>query len=310
MRLHAVKLTLALASLSFSVAPACSKRTEDVSDTKTNWLKACDEDLECGSELSCTCGICTITCDSDRQCKSEGVDAACAGADTCSEGLDYCVPNPSPPSSGGASSSAGGSTGAGGRAAGGSATASGGDSGLGGAAPATGGTESTGGTVGSGGSATGSGGGSSTDCGCVDDAIDWHLDGGLVGYLEEHELADCNTFSYIASPVLTDPATETCSRALDSCEGFVSPAEVQVAVDNAEVQAALSEAPVLYGVDNRPVDGQVFVFEIAGARVEVGDPCTECENPIPEGVSELVDLLKRLATEQLAEPPCDELNLP
>jgi hypothetical protein len=224
--------------------------------------------------------------------------------------LDYCVPNPSPQNSGGAPSSAGGSTGAGGSATGGNDATGGGDSGLGGANPATGGTENVGGTLGSGGSATGSGGGSSTECGCVDDAIAWQLDGGLVGYLEEHELAACNTFGYTASPISTDPPTETCSRALDACESFVSPAEVQVAVDNAEVQAALAAAPVLYGTDNRPLDDQIFVFEVAGASVEVGAPCTECENPIPGGVSELVDLLTQLATEQLAEPPCDELVLP
>ena len=36
--------------------------------TNTNWLKACSEDAQCGSEGACLCGVCTMACSSDTQC--------------------------------------------------------------------------------------------------------------------------------------------------------------------------------------------------------------------------------------------------
>src|SRR5690606_40856393 len=45
--------------------------------TNTNWMKLCDEDAECGAELSCECGRCTL---------------ACAESSTCPEGSS-CSPS-------------------------------------------------------------------------------------------------------------------------------------------------------------------------------------------------------------------------
>jgi len=39
------------------------------SGTKTNWFRECDGDADCGEELSCTCGTCTLPCTADAECE-------------------------------------------------------------------------------------------------------------------------------------------------------------------------------------------------------------------------------------------------
>jgi len=39
------------------------------SGTKTNWFRECDSDADCGEELSCTCGTCTLPCNADTECE-------------------------------------------------------------------------------------------------------------------------------------------------------------------------------------------------------------------------------------------------
>ncbi|HKP64222.1 MAG TPA: hypothetical protein VJV78_46115 [Polyangiales bacterium] len=59
---------------------ACAKAVEPLPDKNTNWLKACDEDAECGSELACLCGACTKACESDAQCGRTAPGATCLAA--------------------------------------------------------------------------------------------------------------------------------------------------------------------------------------------------------------------------------------
>jgi hypothetical protein len=50
-------------------ALGCIKSSESPQvGTNTNWLKACNEDAQCGSEGACLCGVCTMACSSDTQC--------------------------------------------------------------------------------------------------------------------------------------------------------------------------------------------------------------------------------------------------
>lgn len=42
------------------------------SGTKTNWFLKCDRNTDCGQELSCTCGLCTLPCATDAECE-EGI---------------------------------------------------------------------------------------------------------------------------------------------------------------------------------------------------------------------------------------------
>jgi hypothetical protein len=109
----------------------------------------------------------------------------------------------------------------------------------------------------------------------------------------------------------------TCTPALPACgaPGVVSVSTVVQDLAAADVQAAfsLTAAPV-YGVDERPEDGQVWSITLAGAgvgagRIFVGGPCpspvmSSCR-PIPEGVRRLADALKSLAS--AVEPTCTGL---
>gem|GEM_PF-6076595 len=49
-------------------------------DSNTNWLRSCDATAECGSELSCMCGICTKPCTVGDECSDSG--GVCLESDT------------------------------------------------------------------------------------------------------------------------------------------------------------------------------------------------------------------------------------
>jgi hypothetical protein len=59
---------------------ACTKAVKPLPDKNTNWLRACDADAECGSELACLCGACTKACKSDSQCGDAAPGAKCVAA--------------------------------------------------------------------------------------------------------------------------------------------------------------------------------------------------------------------------------------
>lgn len=71
----------------------CSVETDDgeVNDTRSNWLKSCDSDAECGDVLSCHCGVCTISCTEDAQCADLDADAVCGGSAACASGEGICL---------------------------------------------------------------------------------------------------------------------------------------------------------------------------------------------------------------------------
>jgi hypothetical protein len=72
-------------------------------------------------------------------------------------------------------------------------------------------------------------------------------------------------------------------------------------VANADVQEAIAAAPVVYGVDSRPVDGVLLRIEIGSAIVDVGSPCEPSSSActeIPTGVAALQDGLEALFAQQ------------
>lgn len=52
-------------------------------DTRTNWLMECDRTADCGSELACLCGVCTLACEDSAACEGLGAGAACFAVDGC-----------------------------------------------------------------------------------------------------------------------------------------------------------------------------------------------------------------------------------
>jgi hypothetical protein len=73
------------------------------------------------------------------------------------------------------------------------------------------------------------------------------------------------------------------------------------------VQAALGKGEVVFGVDSRPFDGQVFEITRGASVIAVGSPCAggagAC-TPIPLGINALMKLLRDIDDEQLNLAPC------
>jgi hypothetical protein len=75
-----LRLIATLAVLALSSASACGQAVKPLPDKNTNWLKACDADAECGSELACLCGACTKACSARSDCRAAALDAVCVAA--------------------------------------------------------------------------------------------------------------------------------------------------------------------------------------------------------------------------------------
>ena len=55
----------------FAFALGCRSNVVST-DGNTSWVATCADDGDCGGELSCLCGVCTTTCESDRTCGASG----------------------------------------------------------------------------------------------------------------------------------------------------------------------------------------------------------------------------------------------
>lgn len=153
---------------------------------------------------------------------------------------------------------------------------------------------------------TGGSGGGTADagaCGCVEKHIEWGLTGGFVPFNDVSSLDACAVFLHRRP---TKPPMASCTQDIVECTGLVSPRELTAAMADPDVQAAIAAAPILYGGDSRPSDGQVFTMQLGDATVEVGSPCEnfpDCR-PIPGGVQQLATLLGTMTKQQLSREPC------
>jgi hypothetical protein len=141
--------------------------------------------------------------------------------------------------------------------------------------------------------------------------------GGRVRWRDTVVLSPPDSYMHIRSPVLTMPADMQCAPRIPACNGpALDVADVNAALADFDVQqafrAASSTGPppsLLYGVDSRPVDGQVFSIErTGGIGFLVGGPCppgsnTSCRE-IPGGISRLVATLMAFDQQQLGDPSC------
>jgi hypothetical protein len=214
-----------------------------------------------------------------------------------------------------------GGTGGGGAGAGGGSVGTGGRSDMGGAGATggTGGRSDTGGagmaTAGrggmGGGQATGGQGGRSCAFASMYSIADA---GGLSNTLNTVTLTPPSIFLYERRIFFPDAGNLSCAPALPGCgtASRTDVSDVEAALAHPDVQAALSFAvPPVYG-DRMIADGPSFLFRRADGRGFVaGYPCNvpsaSC-SPVPAGVSALVEVLRTLIREELAEPACDALD--
>lgn len=78
-RLSSIRRRLLMFVCASTLHLACSSSDSEVAstDTNTNWLKLCDEDADCGDELSCLCGVCSTTCSESAQCLENWSGSEC-----------------------------------------------------------------------------------------------------------------------------------------------------------------------------------------------------------------------------------------
>jgi hypothetical protein len=72
-----------LALLSLLCWLGCAKATPPAPDKSTHWLRVCDRDAECGSDLACLCGVCSLACEAEASCGARGA-ARCVETDSAS----------------------------------------------------------------------------------------------------------------------------------------------------------------------------------------------------------------------------------
>ena len=135
--------------------------------------------------------------------------------------------------------------------------------------------------------------------------------GGDVAFVDTATLTPRNLYSYSRIPVGGTTASASCMPPIPLCESALPIQICDITVDlfYGDVQRAfsLAEAP-LYGVDSRPVDGQVFeIKRSTGGSILVGGDCPPTSSscvPIPAAVAKLVADLRALNEQQLADPSC------
>ena len=142
--------------------------------------------------------------------------------------------------------------------------------------------------------------------------------GGLVAYEDVATLSPPTSYAYERTSRITDPANISCAPAMPPCglEDIYGPPDIMRAIADADVQAALAMAtPPTYGRDTRPVDGTIFQFLRADGRGFLaggacgsggGLPGTCVE--VPAGITRLVNTLRALDQQQLADPSCAALR--
>jgi hypothetical protein len=172
-----------------------------------------------------------------------------------------------------------------------------------------------GGRAGAGGGAGGPGTGGQGDRDCaLANTYSISDGGGLSNVSNTVTLTPPNSFLYERRIFFPDAGNLSCAPLLPACgaAGRTDASDVEAAIAHPDVQRALTlEPPPMYG-DRTIADGPSFFFRRADGRgFLAGYPCSvpspSC-SPVPAGVSVLVEVLRALIREQLAEPACDALR--
>jgi hypothetical protein len=83
-----------LGALAVWGALGCSSDGPEVSGTKTDWLRPCNQEADCESEvnLSCLCGVCTTRCTLDAECQQGVCGSPIATNATCGNESAFVAP--------------------------------------------------------------------------------------------------------------------------------------------------------------------------------------------------------------------------
>ncbi len=149
---------------------------------------------------------------------------------------------------------------------------------------------------------------------CVDASITWGRIGGRTAYDINYSIEACRTQSvWIDTPFANDPNAHRCERTIPDCEEVTGIEFERIRQALAQVTAqGLCNTVIIYGIDSRPWDGQVFSIRYADKECLLGDPCDgsqpECIDP-PELLLETADLLWSFGRDmEQNDPSCANLT--
>jgi hypothetical protein len=144
---------------------------------------------------------------------------------------------------------------------------------------------------------------------CLGAQLTWGSNGGLTAYDDSSAISPCN--AYVHSRVhhnVDVGGTQSCTTVVAACgvTGVVGLTQIENALADADVVAALASAPVLFGRDTRPADGQVFQITYGGRTISVGLDCDETGpcTPVPAGIKAFETILQNLDIQELSKDSC------
>ena len=150
----------------------------------------------------------------------------------------------------------------------------------------------------------------SCDNDCVTERISWSRIGGQTPYEVSYALDACRTqVVWIDTPFASNPDAHRCERIIEDCQtpdGIEFEGILRLI---AQIKAqGLCNAALMYGIDSRPWDGQVFSIRYEREECLLGDPCDgtqpDCIDP-PEILLEAADLLWSFGREmEQNDPSC------
>jgi hypothetical protein len=134
---------------------------------------------------------------------------------------------------------------------------------------------------------------------CTEHVIRWGSDGGLVASRTLFVLEPCARFRAFTMTSGQPDATMICDNVVPE-DHPITGAGIDALIAGEDVQNAIADAPVVLGIDARPVDGTLTRIEIDGAILDVGEPCDGADDctEIPPGVRALATTLQNLVGQQ------------
>lgn len=145
---------------------------------------------------------------------------------------------------------------------------------------------------------------------CISEVIGWGFDGGLVFERRWWELSPCDRLlGRVDFADGSSPEVCTASAGALDC-GLLG--RIEDLVHSAPMDAIRDAAPTVFGIDSRPVDGQILALRIGGDEIGVGADCGDAPDcdPVPPQLRDLADLLQRMADRASDPSACEPVMAP
>ena len=146
---------------------------------------------------------------------------------------------------------------------------------------------------------------------CISSSITWGRVGGLTPYDLIYSISPCRTQEVrIDSFAAVDPESLRCERPTPDCssDAAINLSMIVTQID-AAVEAGAFDYGRVYGVDSRPVDGQILSIQWDNQELLVGDLSPKMNDCVrPDAAKRLAELLLNLGADmEMNTPACANL---